>query len=355
MFTVDRSGRTVGRRPVGRRPRGRRGTGPRAARPGLGRRHRRQHRHPGHGLGHLGAGRARTRPSGDVRTYELDYPGGSADAEALLADPRTGRLVVVTKGLVGGQVLVAPRELRRRPGQPAAAARRHPGAGHRRRVPPRRAPRGAPRLHAGGRLHLPRARGGRRGAAAPAAAGRGHRRLRRRPAACQLGGAARARVRRRPAGAGGAGGRRTGRPVREPARRRPPPRSPPPVPAPDPAPVRREPWPWLVGRLGRPWPAPRGGRLRAGACGRLRRGAASREPREEAWRSRSPGATSPSRRSTPSSTPPTGRCAAAVASTGRSTAPAGPRCSPTASGGSPTGSRPGTPGGPPPGRCPRGG
>lgn len=49
--------------------------------------------------------------SGDVRTYELDYPGGSVDAEALLADPRTGSLVVVTKGLVGGQVLVAPREL----------------------------------------------------------------------------------------------------------------------------------------------------------------------------------------------------------------------------------------------------
>ena len=49
--------------------------------------------------------------SGGVRTYELDHPGGSVDAEALLADPRTGRLVVVTKGLVGGQVLVAPREL----------------------------------------------------------------------------------------------------------------------------------------------------------------------------------------------------------------------------------------------------
>jgi hypothetical protein len=53
----------------------------------------------------------RGQVAGEARTFDLAYPGGSADAEALLADPRSGRLVVVTKGLVGGQVLVAPREL----------------------------------------------------------------------------------------------------------------------------------------------------------------------------------------------------------------------------------------------------
>ena len=38
----------------------------------------------------------------------FSYPDGPADAEALLTDPRDGRLVVVTKGLLGGTVHVAP-------------------------------------------------------------------------------------------------------------------------------------------------------------------------------------------------------------------------------------------------------
>ena len=46
-------------------------------------------------------------------SYELTYPGGAAhDAEALLAHPRTGRLFVVTKGVLGGEVYAAPSSLR---------------------------------------------------------------------------------------------------------------------------------------------------------------------------------------------------------------------------------------------------
>lgn len=42
-------------------------------------------------------------------TYRLHYPNGSTDAEALLADPGTGRLYVVTKSVFGGLVYAAPR------------------------------------------------------------------------------------------------------------------------------------------------------------------------------------------------------------------------------------------------------
>jgi len=49
--------------------------------------------------------------SGAVRGYRLAYPGGPTDAEALLAHPRAGRLYVVTKGVLGGEVLAAPRRL----------------------------------------------------------------------------------------------------------------------------------------------------------------------------------------------------------------------------------------------------
>lgn len=44
--------------------------------------------------------------------YELVYPDGARDAEALLADPLTGRLHVVTKGIFAGSVYAAPRRLR---------------------------------------------------------------------------------------------------------------------------------------------------------------------------------------------------------------------------------------------------
>jgi hypothetical protein len=48
----------------------------------------------------------------DGESYRLTLPGGAADAETLLAHPVTGRLYVVTKGALGGQVLAAPERLR---------------------------------------------------------------------------------------------------------------------------------------------------------------------------------------------------------------------------------------------------
>lgn len=49
--------------------------------------------------------------SGGARTFRLAHPGGAVDAEALLAHPRTGRLLLVTKSVLGGQVLAAPARL----------------------------------------------------------------------------------------------------------------------------------------------------------------------------------------------------------------------------------------------------
>ena len=47
------------------------------------------------------------------RRYELRYPDGRAqDAETLLAEPGSGRLYVVSKGVLGGHVYAAPRTLR---------------------------------------------------------------------------------------------------------------------------------------------------------------------------------------------------------------------------------------------------
>lgn len=43
--------------------------------------------------------------------HRVRYAGGSADAEALLVDPRTGRLSIATKGAFGGQVQVLPAQL----------------------------------------------------------------------------------------------------------------------------------------------------------------------------------------------------------------------------------------------------
>jgi hypothetical protein len=42
----------------------------------------------------------------------LRHPGGARDAETLLAHPRTGRLYVVTKGVLGGVLASAPARLR---------------------------------------------------------------------------------------------------------------------------------------------------------------------------------------------------------------------------------------------------
>ena len=44
--------------------------------------------------------------------FDLVYPDGSFDAEALLAHPVTGRLLVVTKGVFSGTVYAAPARLR---------------------------------------------------------------------------------------------------------------------------------------------------------------------------------------------------------------------------------------------------
>jgi hypothetical protein len=46
-----------------------------------------------------------------VQSYDLRYQGGAADAEALLRDPVTGRLLVVTKSVFGGEVMAAPLKL----------------------------------------------------------------------------------------------------------------------------------------------------------------------------------------------------------------------------------------------------
>lgn len=43
--------------------------------------------------------------------YELTYPGGARDAEALVEHPLTGQLFVISKVVFGGQVYAAPREL----------------------------------------------------------------------------------------------------------------------------------------------------------------------------------------------------------------------------------------------------
>lgn len=59
-----------------------------------------------HVLAEPAAGRDRTvRP---LRTLELTYPDRPVDAEALVADPATGRLYVVTKGLLGGRLYAVP-------------------------------------------------------------------------------------------------------------------------------------------------------------------------------------------------------------------------------------------------------
>jgi hypothetical protein len=45
-------------------------------------------------------------------TYDLVYPDGARDAEALLSHPVTGRLFLVTKGVFAGTVYAAPQRLR---------------------------------------------------------------------------------------------------------------------------------------------------------------------------------------------------------------------------------------------------
>jgi hypothetical protein len=47
----------------------------------------------------------------DRPTYDLVYPEGARDAESLLADPATGRLYLISKGVFGGTLYAAPRRL----------------------------------------------------------------------------------------------------------------------------------------------------------------------------------------------------------------------------------------------------
>ena len=42
-------------------------------------------------------------------SYELVYPDGAHDAEALVSHPVTGQLFLVTKGVFAGTVYAAPR------------------------------------------------------------------------------------------------------------------------------------------------------------------------------------------------------------------------------------------------------
>ncbi|MCR6030202.1 hypothetical protein GGQ22_01945 [Nocardioides sp. zg-579] len=53
----------------------------------------------------------RTDRDADPATYTLVHPDGARDAESLLVEPGTGRLVVVTKTIFGAEVLEAPEQL----------------------------------------------------------------------------------------------------------------------------------------------------------------------------------------------------------------------------------------------------
>ena len=55
---------------------------------------------------------SRGNHAGALASYELRYPQHrSYDAETLLAEPGTGRLFVVTKGVLGGRIYAAPKRL----------------------------------------------------------------------------------------------------------------------------------------------------------------------------------------------------------------------------------------------------
>jgi hypothetical protein len=56
-------------------------------------------------------GDARGERAVDAASFELAYPDGARDAEALLVHPRTGQVLVVSKELTGGTVYAAPRPL----------------------------------------------------------------------------------------------------------------------------------------------------------------------------------------------------------------------------------------------------
>ncbi|HSV38384.1 MAG TPA: hypothetical protein VLI04_06440 [Nocardioidaceae bacterium] len=61
-----------------------------------------------YGIPTPGRGDATVEPT----SYEMVYDDGPRDAETLLVHPKTGRMYVVSKGLLGGTVYAAPKQLR---------------------------------------------------------------------------------------------------------------------------------------------------------------------------------------------------------------------------------------------------
>ena len=148
------------RHPVGGGPGRRRGARPGRRRRGLGRRHRRQQRVPRLGRGDPGAGGTRGPHGGrgDLRAGLPRRPGERGDAARR---PERAGSTSPPRSVFGGTLYAAPRTL----AADGPNRLRQLGAGaadrHRRRVLPRRAALRAARLRARGRLHVPRARGGR--------------------------------------------------------------------------------------------------------------------------------------------------------------------------------------------------
>lgn len=72
---------------------------------------------------HVPARKGRLPERVDAPKFDLVYPDGPHDAETLLVDPRTGRLFVVSKAILGGTVYRAPARLdAHRPNQLTAVA-----------------------------------------------------------------------------------------------------------------------------------------------------------------------------------------------------------------------------------------
>ncbi len=100
--------------------------------------------------------------------WKLSYPDGPKDAEALLVDPRDGRIWIATKDVFGGGLYRAPRRLRTDRVNVLERMGDVPGAGHRRRVPAGRAVRAA-LVHDGLSLRRPQPAQRSLGAARPTA------------------------------------------------------------------------------------------------------------------------------------------------------------------------------------------
>ena len=111
VFVVDpATGGTVGVTTC-RRPDRRRGARPGRPRRRLGRRHRRQRRRPRRRSRCTACRSVAATATVDADVVPARLPRRPHDAESLLADPRTGRLYVITKDVFGGAVYAAPRDL----------------------------------------------------------------------------------------------------------------------------------------------------------------------------------------------------------------------------------------------------